>query len=130
MCGKDIAMIFQEPMTSLNPVFTVGFQIEEVLRLHLKMNAKRARARAIELLDEVGLKERLNHKPAQLSGGERQRVATRSASARLAPSMTEVVRCPNSAHSAPLCGLYRDSVILRHRFRKRVCPLGRAGNER
>jgi peptide/nickel transport system ATP-binding protein len=55
MCGKDIAMIFQEPMTSLNPVFTVGYQIEEVLRLHMKMGRKHARARAIALLEEVGI---------------------------------------------------------------------------
>lgn len=77
MCGKDIAMIFQEPMTSLNPVFTVGFQIEEVLRLHMKMGAKRARARAIELLDEVGIpspETKMNVYPNQLSGGQQQRV--------------------------------------------------------
>ncbi len=77
MCGKDIAMIFQEPMTSLNPVFTVGFQIEEVLKLHLKMNAKRARARAIELLVEVGIpspETKINAYPSQLSGGQQQRV--------------------------------------------------------
>lgn len=77
MCGKDIAMIFQEPMTSLNPVFTVGFQIEEVLKLHMKMNAKRARLRAIELLDEVGIpspETKINAYPSQLSGGQQQRV--------------------------------------------------------
>lgn len=77
MCGKDIAMIFQEPMTSLNPVFTVGFQIEEVLKLHMKMNPKRARLRAIELLDEVGIpspETKINAYPSQLSGGQQQRV--------------------------------------------------------
>jgi peptide/nickel transport system ATP-binding protein len=77
MCGKDIAMIFQEPMTSLNPVFTVGFQIEEVLRLHMKMTAKHARARTIELLDEVGIpspETKINAYPSQLSGGQQQRV--------------------------------------------------------
>ncbi|HEY4714034.1 MAG TPA: ABC transporter ATP-binding protein [Aquirhabdus sp.] len=77
MCGQDIAMIFQEPMTSLNPVFTVGFQIEEVLKLHMKMNPKRARARAIELLYEVGISSpetRINAYPSQLSGGQQQRV--------------------------------------------------------
>ena len=77
MCGKDIAMIFQEPMTSLNPVFTVGFQIEEVLKLHMKMSAKRARARAIELLEEVGIpspETKINAYPSQLSGGQQQRV--------------------------------------------------------
>lgn len=55
VCGKDIAMIFQEPMSSLNPVFTVGDQIAEVLRLHLAMGRKPARARALELLKEVGI---------------------------------------------------------------------------
>jgi peptide/nickel transport system ATP-binding protein len=77
MCGKDIAMIFQEPMTSLNPVFTVGYQIEEVLRLHMKMGRKRARARAIALLEEVGIpspEQRINAYPNQLSGGQQQRV--------------------------------------------------------
>ena len=54
-CGKDIAMIFQEPMSSLNPVFTVGAQIGEILRLHLGMNRKQARARSLELLKEVGI---------------------------------------------------------------------------
>jgi len=77
LCGKDMSMIFQEPMSSLNPVFTVGFQIVEVLRLHMSMNAKQARARAIELLDEVGLPEpatRVDFYPGQLSGGQQQRV--------------------------------------------------------
>ncbi len=54
LCGKDISMIFQEPMTSLNPVFTVGFQIAEVLRLHMGMSAKQARTRAIALLGRSG----------------------------------------------------------------------------
>ena len=77
LCGKDMSMIFQEPMSSLNPVFTVGFQIGEVLRLHMSMNVKQARARAIELLDEVGLPEpsvRVDYYPNQLSGGQQQRV--------------------------------------------------------
>jgi len=77
LCGKDISMIFQEPMTSLNPVFTVGFQIEEVLRLHMGMSGKQARARAIALLDEVGLpspETKVNAYPNQLSGGQQQRV--------------------------------------------------------
>src|SRR5471032_2672468 len=51
--GKDLAMVFQYPMTALNPSYTVGFQIEEVLRLHLKMSGKQARKRAIELLEKV-----------------------------------------------------------------------------
>ncbi len=77
MCGKDIAMIFQEPMTSLNPVFTVGYQIEEVLRLHMKMGRKRARDRAIALLEEVGIpspEQKIHAYPNQLSGGQQQRV--------------------------------------------------------
>jgi peptide/nickel transport system ATP-binding protein len=75
--GKDIAMIFQEPMTSLNPVFTVGYQIGEVLRQHMGMNARTARERAIALLEEVGLPEparRVDAYPSQLSGGQQQRV--------------------------------------------------------
>jgi peptide/nickel transport system ATP-binding protein len=75
--GADISMIFQEPMTSLNPVFTVGFQIEEVLRLHMGMSGAKARARAVELLTEVGLPEparRIDMFPSQLSGGQQQRV--------------------------------------------------------
>jgi len=75
--GADISMIFQEPMTSLNPVFTVGFQIEEVLRLHMGMSHARARARALELLTEVGIPDpprRIDMFPSQLSGGQQQRV--------------------------------------------------------
>jgi len=77
LCGKEISMIFQEPMTSLNPVFTVGYQIAEVLRLHMGMDAQQARARAIELLQEVGLPEpatRVDAYPGELSGGQQQRV--------------------------------------------------------
>ncbi|MCK8781414.1 ABC transporter ATP-binding protein [Rhizobium sp. NTR19] len=77
MIGKDIAMIFQEPIASLNPCFTVGFQIEEVLRIHLGLDKKARRARAIELFRQVGLpnpEERLNSFPHQMSGGQCQRV--------------------------------------------------------
>ncbi|HEX2146654.1 MAG TPA: ABC transporter ATP-binding protein [Pseudorhizobium sp.] len=77
LIGKDIAMIFQEPVASLNPCFTVGFQIEEVLRIHLGLDKKARRARAIELFKQVGLpnpEERLNHFPHQMSGGQCQRV--------------------------------------------------------
>ena len=77
LIGKDIAMIFQEPIASLNPCFTVGFQIEEVLRIHLGLDKKARRARAIELFKQVGLpnpEERLNHFPHQMSGGQCQRV--------------------------------------------------------
>jgi len=75
--GADISMIFQEPMTSLNPVFTVGFQIEEVLRLHMGLTGARARKRAIEVLAEVGIPEperRVDMFPSQMSGGQQQRV--------------------------------------------------------
>ncbi|WP_010116885.1 ABC transporter ATP-binding protein [Acinetobacter sp. P8-3-8] len=77
MCGKEIAMIFQEPMSSLNPVFTVGDQIAEILRLHLNMSRKQARQRALELLKEVGIpspETKIDAYPSQLSGGQQQRV--------------------------------------------------------
>jgi dipeptide transport system ATP-binding protein len=77
LTGKDVAMIFQEPTTSLNPCFTVGFQIMETLRLHLGMDGKAARKRAIELLEQVGInspESRLKAYPHQLSGGMNQRV--------------------------------------------------------
>ncbi len=74
--GSQIAMIFQDPMTSLNPVLTVGFQIMEPLLLHLGMNKEQAQERATELLDLVGIpeaRERLDDYPHQFSGGMRQR---------------------------------------------------------
>jgi peptide/nickel transport system ATP-binding protein len=77
LCGRDIAMIFQEPMSSLNPVFTVGFQIGEVLRRHLGMNRRQARLRTLELLDEVGIPDpatKIDAYPGQMSGGQQQRV--------------------------------------------------------
>ena len=75
--GKDISMIFQEPMSSLNPCFTVGFQIGETLQEHLGMNRRACKKRCIELLDLVGIpapEERLKAFPHQLSGGMSQRV--------------------------------------------------------
>lgn len=75
--GKDIAMIFQEPMTSLNPVLTIGRQIGEVLRRHQGLSKKQARPRVVELLDLVGIPapaQRIDEYPHQLSGGMRQRV--------------------------------------------------------
>jgi dipeptide transport system ATP-binding protein len=75
--GKDIAMIFQEPMASLNPCFTVGFQIEEVLEQHMGMDKSARRARTLELLGAVGLADaadKLTCYPHQLSGGQCQRV--------------------------------------------------------
>ncbi len=77
MCGKEIAMIFQEPMSSLNPVFTVGFQIGEVLRQHMGMDARAARQRTLELLEEVGIPDpasKIDAYPSQMSGGQQQRV--------------------------------------------------------
>jgi dipeptide transport system ATP-binding protein len=75
--GKDIAMIFQEPTTSLNPCFTIGFQLVESLRLHLGMDGKAARHRAVDLLEQVGIPaaaSRLGDYPHQMSGGMNQRV--------------------------------------------------------
>jgi len=75
--GKRIAMIFQEPMTSLNPVFTVGDQIEEAMAAHEKLDKEELRRRCIQLLRDVGIpspEERLKDYPHQLSGGQRQRV--------------------------------------------------------
>ena len=75
--GKEIGMIFQEPMTSLNPVLTIGKQITEILELHQEMNEEEAINEAIELLKLVGLPDpelRINDHPHQLSGGQRQRI--------------------------------------------------------
>ncbi len=77
LVGKDVAMIFQDPTTSLNPCFTIGFQLMEVLRLHLRMDKASARKRATELLEQVGIpaaSSRLNDYPHQMSGGMNQRV--------------------------------------------------------
>jgi dipeptide transport system ATP-binding protein len=77
LIGKEISMIFQEPMSSLNPCFTVGFQIKEALRKHLRLDARERHARAIELLDLVGIPDaerRLSAFPHQMSGGMNQRV--------------------------------------------------------
>ncbi|AIJ51929.1 hypothetical protein P053_03108 [Brucella abortus 01-4165] len=75
--GNDITMIFQEPMTSLNPLHTIERQVSEILRVHQGMGEQAARARTLQLLHEVGIREpekRLNAFPHQLSGGQRQRV--------------------------------------------------------
>ena len=75
--GNKISMIFQEPMTSLNPVFTIGNQISEVFRFHQKMNRKQALERAVEMLELIDIpaaRERVKSYPHQLSGGMRQRV--------------------------------------------------------
>lgn len=75
--GREIAMVFQDPMTALTPVYTVGWQIAEQIRTHTDMNKRQARARAIELLAEVGIPDpsrRINQFPHEFSGGMRQRV--------------------------------------------------------
>jgi len=75
--GRDISMIFQEPIASLNPCFTVGFQLMETLREHMGMTRAQARARSVELLAQVGIpnpEERLDAFPHQMSGGQCQRV--------------------------------------------------------
>jgi oligopeptide/dipeptide ABC transporter ATP-binding protein len=75
--GSEISMVFQEPMTALNPVFRIGSQMIEVLRLHQQLSHRQARAAAIEMLAKVGIPEpamRINEYPHQLSGGMRQRV--------------------------------------------------------
>ncbi|MGD8188998.1 ABC transporter ATP-binding protein [Brevibacillus ginsengisoli] len=75
--GNEVAMIFQEPMTSLNPVFTIGNQISEAIRLHTKASKKEARKRSIEMLQKVGIpraEQIVDEYPHQLSGGMRQRV--------------------------------------------------------
>ena len=77
LTGKDLSMIFQDPTTSLNPCFTVGFQLAETLKLHLGLDSKTARKRSIELLEQVGIpaaESRLGVYPHQLSGGMSQRV--------------------------------------------------------
>jgi oligopeptide/dipeptide ABC transporter ATP-binding protein len=75
--GDDISMVFQEPMTSLNPVFTVGSQVAEVIRVHRKVSGKEAMTRAVELLNMVGIpnaERRVKEYPHNFSGGQRQRV--------------------------------------------------------
>ena len=77
LTGKDVAMIFQDPTTSLNPCFTVGFQLAETLKLHMGLDGKAARRRSIDLLEQVGIpaaESRLNVFPHQMSGGMNQRV--------------------------------------------------------
>jgi len=77
LTGKDVAMIFQDPTTSLNPCFTIGFQLAETLKLHLRMDTKAAHRRSIELLEQVGIpapESRLKDFPHQMSGGMNQRV--------------------------------------------------------
>jgi len=75
--GREIGAIFQDPLTSLNPLYTVGYQLTETIQTHLPRSERQARARAVELLQEVGIpaaEERIDHYPHQFSGGMRQRV--------------------------------------------------------
>lgn len=75
--GNQIAMVFQEPLTSLNPVFTIGDQIQEAIRTHKSANGNELNAKTVELLKSVGIpspRDRINDYPHQLSGGQRQRV--------------------------------------------------------
>ena len=77
LTGKDVAMIFQDPTTSLNPCFTIGFQLAETLKLHLGMDKRAALRRCVELLEQVGIpapESRLKDYPHQMSGGMNQRV--------------------------------------------------------
>jgi peptide/nickel transport system ATP-binding protein len=75
--GKEVGAVFQDPLTSLNPLYTVGRQLIETIRTHLPMNESQARDRAVQLLEETGIpaaRERIDHFPHQFSGGMRQRV--------------------------------------------------------
>jgi peptide/nickel transport system ATP-binding protein len=75
--GREIGAIFQDPLTSLNPLYTIGAQLVETIATHLPLSTAQAKARAIELLDEVGIPaaaRRYDHYPHQFSGGMRQRV--------------------------------------------------------
>lgn len=75
--GREIGAIFQDPLTSLNPLYTVGYQIVETVQTHLNLSSKQAKERAIELLESTGIpaaRERIDHYPHQFSGGMRQRV--------------------------------------------------------
>ena len=110
--GNKIGMIFQEPMTSLNPVLTIGRQLTETLELHLKMDSHSATLRAIELLEMVGIPEaktRIKDYPHQFSGGMRQRVmiamalsATPSSSSQTSPPpLSTSPSRPRSSSSSP-----------------------------
>jgi len=80
--GRDVSMIFQEPSTALNPVYTVGWQIMEGIRAHTKVSKKEAKARAIEAMRQVGIpdpEQRVDYYPHQFSGGQKQRVVIASA---------------------------------------------------
>jgi hypothetical protein len=98
MRGKKISMIFQDPMTALNPIDTVGDQIAEVIRLHSKISRKEASLRAVEILEMVGIPgERGTEYPHQFSGGMKQRVVIAMALASCSPELFDCGRTHNGA---------------------------------
>jgi microcin C transport system ATP-binding protein len=143
--GNDITMVFQEPMTSLNPLHTIEQQIGEILELHTTLRASQRRKRTIELLQEVGIREaesRLNSYPHQLSGGQRQRVMIAMALANnpdlfiadepttaldvtVQAQILELLRDLQAEYGMALLLITHDLGIVRH-MAKRVCVM-RAG---
>jgi microcin C transport system ATP-binding protein len=143
--GNDITMVFQEPMTSLNPLHTIEQQIGEILELHTTLRASERRKRTIELLQEVGIREaesRLNSYPHQLSGGQRQRVMIAMALANnpdlfiadepttaldvtVQAQILELLRDLQAEYGMALLLITHDLGIVRH-MAKRVCVM-RAG---